>query len=135
MPINLGVSASPTAFRKPLEALGQSPPFVTFVRMYYDDKVPGVRQANDEPSHLAKMVLPYKNYKWIYEREWRMVASLGKAYYRNVACVTHVYLGSRIEHGKRQNVIRSMKHLKIKTDEMTISNAYSISYKRIASDS
>lgn len=103
---------------------------VAFVRMFYHDKVPVVRHMSEEPSRLARMVLSYKNYRWLYEREWRMFAPIGEAHYETVACVTHVYLGSRIERDKREQVMNTMKRLKIKTDEMTISNAYSISFRR-----
>ena len=77
---------------------------------------------------LAKMVLSYKNYRWLYEREWRMFASLGKASYRPTNCVTRVYLGSRIEDDDRIRITNSLKRLKIKTSDMNI-DKYSISFE------
>jgi len=70
---------------------------ISFVRMYYNETVPIVRHNRKDPGDVAKMVLSYKNYRWLYEREWRMFAPLGKAYYGDKSCVTHIYLGSRIE--------------------------------------
>ncbi len=70
---------------------------VTFVRLYYSESVPTIRAASKQPHELARMVLSYKNYRWLYEREWRMFARLGKVFYRDVKCVTRVYLGSRMK--------------------------------------
>lgn len=47
---------------------------VSFVRMYYNEAVPIVRHSRQEPPDAAKMVLSYKNYRWLYEREWRMLS-------------------------------------------------------------
>jgi hypothetical protein len=52
------------------------------------------------------MVLSYKNYRWLYEREWRMFEPPGKARYGDKACVSRIYLGSRIDAGKRNKIIR-----------------------------
>jgi len=68
--------------------------------MYYNEMVPLVRHSRQEPNDVAKMVLSYKNYRWLYEREWRMFSSRGKANYTDKSCVTRVYLGSRISSDK-----------------------------------
>lgn len=96
--------------------------------MYYNEMVPIVRHGRLDPNDVAKMVLSYKNYRWLYEREWRMFASLGKAEYRDKSCVTHVYLGSRIAPDKRKKIISAMKALNIKTDDMKIEK-YSITFE------
>lgn len=49
---------------------------VTFVRMFYNETEPTIHRTTDDPGQLAKMVLSYKNYRWLYEREWRMFAPL-----------------------------------------------------------
>jgi hypothetical protein len=105
---------------------------VSFVRMYYNEAVPIVRRSRQEPGNVAKMVLSYKNYRWLYEREWRMFAPQGKADYGNKSCVTHVYLGSRIDAAKRARIIRAMKALKIPTDDMQI-DKYSITFESASS--
>lgn len=113
------------SFAKLLDDLGND---VTFVRMFYNEAVPTVRHGRHEPADVAKMVLSYKNYRWLYEREWRMFASLGKAQYVDKSCVTHVYLGSRIVPAKRKKIINAMKALNIKTDDMKIEK-YSIAFE------
>lgn len=100
-----------------LKGLGDD---VNFVRMYYNETVPTVHRTNKDASELAKMVLSYKNYRWLYEREWRMFAGLGKTYYRNTACVTCVYLGSRIKADDRKQIANPLRRLRIKIRDMRI---------------
>jgi len=116
------------SFQKLLDNLSDE---VSFVRMYYNEDVPIVRHSRQEPGDVAKMVLSYKNYRWLYEREWRMFAPLGKANYGDKSCVTHVYLGSRIDADKRARIIRAMKSLKIPTDDLRI-DRYAITFESTA---
>jgi Protein of unknown function (DUF2971) len=104
------------------------PEDVSFVRMYYNEKVPKVSRTDHGPSHLAKTILSYKNYKWLYEREWRMFAPLGRAHYHKTACVTRVYFGSRIDLEKKAQIKRAMEDLRIATREMNIGQ-YSLSFR------
>jgi hypothetical protein len=101
---------------------------ITFVRMYYNEKVPTVHRPRMEVDQLAKMVLSNKNYRWLYEREWRMFARPGKIRYGDKSCVTHVYLGFRMKPHDRERVKNKLLPLLIKVSEMTI-NKYSISFK------
>jgi hypothetical protein len=105
------------------------PKDVSFVRMYYNEEVPTIRVTRTEPSQLAKMVLSYKNYRWLYEREWRMFGPLGKAIYTTVNCVTRVYLGSRIGDTERERLMRKLTSLNIEHYEMSI-DEYSISFEK-----
>jgi hypothetical protein len=93
---------------------------IEFVRMYYDETVPTVHRTKKDPSELAKMVLSYKNYRWLYEREWRMFAPIGKARYRFANCVSCVYLGSRATAGNRRRIKDALEALDIQTRNMTI---------------
>jgi hypothetical protein len=102
---------------------------VSFVRMFYNEIVPIVRHSRQEPSDVAKMVLSYKNYRWLYEREWRMFASLGKIHYADKSCVSRVYLGSRIASDKRNKIIKAMSSLNIETHDMKIEK-YSMTFER-----
>jgi hypothetical protein len=113
------------SFAKLLDSLGDD---VSFVRMYYNEMVPIIRHSRQEPADVAKMVLSYKNYRWLYEREWRMFAPLGKAPYADKSCVARVYLGSRIASDKRNKIIRAMNSLEIETYDMKIEK-YSITFE------
>lgn len=100
---------------------------VEFVRMSYDERVPTVRHNNEPPLLVAKKILSYKNYRWLYEREWRMFAPLGRVPYGSRSCVTHVYLGSRMEQAHRNQVARSLEGLRITISDMTVKK-YSIGF-------
>jgi hypothetical protein len=97
---------------------------VTFVRMFYNEDVPAVRQSDVEP---AKKILSYKNYRWLYEREWRMFGTLGTVSYANSECVTRVYLGSRMTDARRDQITARLSKLDISTHDMTI-DRYSIGF-------
>lgn len=111
-------------FAKLLEHL---PEQLSFVRMFYNETAPTLHRTSTDIEHEARMILSYKNYRWLYEREWRMFAPLGKARYKRTACVTRIYLGSRITDLDRQMIIDRLAPLKIKTHSMTI-RKYSISF-------
>ncbi len=113
------------SFSKLLKNLAKD---VSFVRMYYNEEVPTVRRTNEEPSLLAKMVLSYKNYRWLYEREWRMFAPQGRANYRKTDCVARIYLGYRIKDNDRDRIKSVMDELEIQTYDMTI-RKYSIMFE------
>jgi hypothetical protein len=101
---------------------------VSFVRNFYNEMVPLVRHSRQGPNNVAKMVLSYKNYRWLYEREWRMFAPLGKTYFADKTCVTRVYLGSRIDPAKHQKIIKAMDALDIETHDMKIEK-YSMTFE------
>jgi hypothetical protein len=105
------------------------PADVEFTRMYYNETEPTVHFSRTPTDELAKMVLCYKNYRWLYEREWRMFATRGRIEYSDPSCVTHVYLGARMSQGDRYRVRNRLLQFDIKTSEMKI-DAYSISFER-----
>lgn len=108
--------------------LSHLPKDVSFARMFYNETEPTVHTTRKEPGDLARMVLSYKNYRWLYEREWRMFAPQGRAYYGDTKCVTGVYLGSRISDVHQREISDRLKLLKIKVHRMTIKK-YSISFE------
>ena len=82
------------------------PDGATFSRLYYNEDVPKVGFSKQPRDHneIAKMIISYKNHRWLYEREWRMFASKGKVEYNNQRCVARVYLGSRINENRRRDI-------------------------------
>ena len=100
----------------------------SFVRIYYNEKPPGVGLTKRPRDELAKMVLSYKNYRWLYEREWRMFATQDKVFYRDPSCVTRVYIGSRIDSGRRDVIEHRLKALKIPSSRMDL-RGYSMAFK------
>jgi hypothetical protein len=110
---------------KLLKALPNS---VEFVRMYYNETEPTIYRTRKDPNQIAKMILSYKNHRWLYEREWRMFGPQGEVHYKGTACVTRVYLGARINAGDRIRITNRLKGLKIMITDMTI-DKYSISFE------
>ena len=96
------------------------PDEVDFVRMTYDEKAPTIVRSEVGPKNLVKMILSHKSYRWLYEREWRMFARMGKAYYHNTNCVTRIYLGYRIGHSHRKHLVEILKRLELEKKEMGI---------------
>jgi Protein of unknown function (DUF2971) len=91
------------------------PDEVRFSRVYYNEEAPEVGRSK-QPRNLAqmaKMILSYKNHRWLYEREWRMFANVGKVHYDNPRCVARVYVGSRVHRHQRRDIERRLRLLKI----------------------
>jgi hypothetical protein len=90
---------------------------VCFVRMFYSEKQPTIHR---DHADLAKMVLSYKSYKWLYEREWRMFATTDRASYDKVNCVRSVRLGVRMPVRLRKQLSRRLNDLGIIVTCMSI---------------
>ena len=85
-----------------------------FSRVYYKEEAPEIgRSRQRDPDQIAKTILSYKNYRWLYEREWRLFANIGAVEYYNLRCVARVYIGWRIRCERRREVERRLKSLKI----------------------
>jgi Protein of unknown function (DUF2971) len=100
---------------------------VSFVRMSYNEKAPAVVRSDAGPEKLAKMTLSHKSYRWLYEREWRMFAQIGKVDYRSTNCITCVYLGYRISRGHRKQLGDILNRLGIEKKNMGITK-YAIEF-------
>lgn len=102
---------------------------VNFVRMYYNEAEPTVPLTTKEKTtELAKKVLSYKNYRWLYEREWRMFARQGPVTYEDIKCVSHVYLGSRMGDDQQREIVQTLTPLGIRVSRMSIKK-YFISFE------
>ena len=99
----------------------------SFVRMYYNEVVGSVGLTKTPPDELAKMVLSYKNHRWLYEREWRMFSEQGNVFYHDPNVVVRVYIGSRIGSSQRHKIEERLRPLKIPISTMDLSG-YSISF-------
>src|ERR1700757_2447491 len=71
------------------------PDDISFVCMFYDETEPRLHRNSTPNDDLARMVLSYKNHRWLYEREWRLFAlAKRKVRYRDQDCVTTVRLAN-----------------------------------------
>jgi len=103
---------------------------ISFVRMAYVEEMPTIRHAKEGSEKLTKTILSCKHHHWLHEREWRMLASLGNAYYRELDCVTHIYLGSKVDQTTKDRIINVARTLGIKVSEMNV-DEYRISFSEI----
>jgi hypothetical protein len=98
--------------------------------MFYDETEPTLHRSRLPHDDLAKMILSYKNHRWLYEREWRLFSpTKGEVYYRDRTCVTTVYLGSRVSEEHRQAITLRLAALNIKCRNMLIKK-YSIDFEK-----
>jgi len=101
---------------------------IVFVRMYYDETIPRVGLTTKRPEDIARRVLSQKNYRWLYEREWRMFALPGMVRYHDPQCVARVYLGFRMSKAHRKRILSRLNELDIQTRTMSI-DEYSMSFE------
>jgi hypothetical protein len=112
-------------FQGLLSSLGKE---ATFVRVDYQERAPSLLSGKD-PGYLAKRVLSCKNYRWLYEREWRMFAAQGTVTYKYVKSVQCVYLGFRIDNHNLTRIQSQMKSLGIRTRKMSL-DKYTMEFER-----
>lgn len=96
------------------------PDDVEFVRLFYNEKVPTVGKNKKEPIEIAKRILSFKNYRWLYEREWRMFARRGRVEYADPKVVKKVHIGFRVEPDVEKAIKKRLKAIGIKTQGMSI---------------
>ena len=104
------------------------PEEVSFARMFYNEDVPNVGLSHTPFDEQAKMVLSYKNHRWLYEREWRMFAtSQGQVSYHDPDCVTAIYVGARIPPNALRRIEKRLKPLNILVSAMQL-DGYTMSF-------
>ncbi len=102
---------------------------IEFTRMTYREKLPTVRESK-RPREEAIRVLSSKHDRWAYENEWRMFSDSVETSYLEVDCVSRVFLGSRMEHDKKERLTSKLKSLNISVSEMQL-RKYSIEFESI----
>lgn len=107
------------------------PDKVDLVRLFYNEKVPTLRLQSKTNDQITKKVLSSKNYKWLHEREWRLLSSTkGKLLMEGtenaIACV---YLGKRIADKTKDLLLDTLKKTKIPYKTMSI-DGYNIQFRK-----
>jgi hypothetical protein len=115
-------------FRKLLAELDDE---VHLVRMNYNDNAPILLWGRGSVDQDARLTISSKTSRWSYEREWRVISpTKGKTQYQLHNCVTHVYLGSRLDSSDRKMVIKQLESLNISVSEMKL-DEYAINFGRV----
>jgi len=97
----------------------------SLVRLGYDDRPPRLPTARDLERAVVA-VLSQKKSNWAYEREWRVLAMMspGEEFGTQVAirrrCITHVYLGSRIEKDHKKRLLKELRDTGIAVSQMEV---------------
>jgi hypothetical protein len=99
---------------------------VSFARIHYSENAPTAIMKL-EPEEMAQRLLSYKNFRWLYEREWRMFGPHGNSCYSSRTCVRRVYLGSRIKQPYQDEIKRRLTPLKIEVKKMSL-HRYSMEF-------
>lgn len=68
----------------------------------------------------ARKILSYKKANWAYEREWRILGRNGMNRYYDERCAKSIYFGSRIDSGRRAELMSMLRDLPIAFFEMKV---------------
>ena len=101
------------------------PKEILFARMTYNERAIVIGNATRLPDESARRALSQKNYRWLYEREWRMFGPQGPVSYRDVKVIKYVYMGFRVSEDHIKQIKSRLSAINIKTRLMKIEN-YSI---------
>lgn len=106
----------------PFRLLNGLPDDARLVRLGYGLTPPYIGKA-DAPyaRETAIKILSHKKACWSYEREWRLLAQIGKLTITTNNCVREVLLGSRISSDDKGEILRDLKGLPIRIASMKIS--------------
>jgi hypothetical protein len=109
------------------QLLSELPDDVYFTRMNYAERMPIVGVSRQDPEVLALRVLSYKNYRWVYEREWRMFGPKGAIHYKTAKSLRRVYLGHRVPEALRKKLEAKLRVLEVPVTAMSL-DGYSIRF-------
>ncbi|MCL4068958.1 DUF2971 domain-containing protein [Pseudomonas sp. GX19020] len=94
---------------------------IDLIKMNYSEEAPMLVHNNASAHDRARLALSHKSSRWSPEREWRIVTpKAGTADYKNIKCVTAVYIGSRTSQKDTDEIIARMRELGISTYSMKV---------------
>jgi hypothetical protein len=93
----------------------------SLVRLAYVDEPPVIFPSHARNTdNAAVRILSQKKYNWAYEREWRILASVGHVSLGNAKAIKAIRLGSRIASDHRKAILEAIRGTKIEVWAMTI---------------
>ncbi len=100
------------------------PDEASLVRLAYIDKPPLLLPSHAlDAGNAAIRILSQKQYNWAYEREWRVLASVGPVHYRRKHAIRDIFFGSRIDSHHKTQVLTAIRGRSIRAYLMEI-NGY-----------
>jgi hypothetical protein len=106
------------------------PSEVNLVHMAYGDVPPRITSKDVSSDEAAQIILSQKKFNWAYEREWRILARVGRLHIDQKDVVRNIYLGSRISDSDRKVIVHSFEHTDIGIHVMGVSG-YNHLWERI----
>jgi hypothetical protein len=101
------------------------------VRVAYLDKPPRVSSRHAGNIDVAaRNILSQKQYSWSYEREWRVLGTVGRVSYGRHEAIREIYFGSRISEAQRDLLLKSIVGMDIKVRAMEL-KGYKPSWREI----
>jgi hypothetical protein len=103
---------------------------VDFVRLFYNEQVHRISTKTAVDEQIAKKILSNKNYRWLYEREWRLLAPrTGRLALGTYGCISCVYLGHQIDLVKKERLLEVLAALGIPSQAMLL-DGYRIKFAK-----
>ena len=107
------------------------PSEVNLVRVGYVDEPPLIYPSRAiNPNEAAISILSQKKYNWAYEREWRILGSVGHVKIQRFQAVKAIYFGSRADPQHRQEILTKIQDTKIRAYMMDV-DGYSHAWEPI----
>jgi hypothetical protein len=103
------------------ELLAGLPNHISLVRLAYVDEPPLINPSQiTNVGNAATRILSQKKYNWAYEREWRILGSVGPVEIGRTQAIKAVYFGSRVELQHRQKILSRIQGTGIKAYMMEV---------------
>jgi len=92
------------------------------VRMAYNDAPAqlGRQDTKDTITEAVKKAFSQKKDIWAYEREWRVLGSVGKNHIGNMQAVRRVFFGPRICPSHEQQIRTALDRIKIECQSIEV---------------
>jgi len=104
----------------------------SLVRLAYVDEPPMIFPSHAQNAdNAAVRILSQKKYNWAYEREWRILATVGKVSLGRAKAVKRISFGSRIDPVHRDKILNAIRGTNIEAYSMEI-DGYDHTWESIA---
>lgn len=98
-----------------------------FARISYTENTLLLSNKSATAQEAAERILSHKSYRWLYEREWRLLSPWRGITPLPSGAVSHVYFGRRLKERQHSMLKKMLEKEKIPCSQMSI-NGYSIRF-------
>jgi Protein of unknown function (DUF2971) len=107
------------------------PGSAALVRLSYVDQPPLIYPSHTkDATSAARRILSQKQYNWFYEREWRVLASVGIVSHSRQKALSHIYFGSRTDPQHQTKILNAIRGKDIKAYKMDV-DGYDRSWEEV----